>query len=151
MKVIIFCCALLLLLNTFSTAEIGLNQQVQNNQKRIDQLEDDLAEMLVELQDIRNQLVFSSPTQTSVDPLVGKWRCTNNLYSYNVFFSSNGRVVQEEAVLGNTKVNNWTRVGDEQIVFADGFLLRTEFESENELSIENINTNMVWKCLSIDE
>ena len=151
MKIIIFSCLFLLLFNSFSAAETGLEQQVQNNQMRIDQLEDDLADMQVELQDLRNQLASSTPPRTSTDPLVGKWNCSNNLYGYEIYFSPDGRVVQQEAVLGNTKVNNWVRVGDDQIIFADGFRLRTEFESDNEFSIENIKTNTAWKCIKIDE
>ncbi len=151
MKTIIVSCVLILLFNTITVAESDLDQQVRDNRNRIQQLENDLSEMQDALQDLRNQLSSSPPTPPSGDPLIGKWNCTNNLYNYEIYFASNGRVVQQEAVLGSTRMNNWTRAGKDQIIFADGFRLRTEFESNNELSVVNINTNTTWKCLRIDD
>lgn len=56
-----------------------------------------------------------------------------------------------QVVRGNVRVNNWTKVGEHQIVFADGLRLRTEFHSPGDFSVENLKSKAVWKCSRIDE
>lgn len=151
MKATILTIILILYAVSISVAEVPWEQQTSENSQRIMQLEEDLAEMRDELQALRNQISSDPPAQMLSDPIVGKWSCTNNLFTYDIFFEPNGQMVQQEAVLGNTRVTSWARVGEDQIVLSEGMRLHTEFESQDEFSVENLKSKAVWRCSRIVE
>ncbi len=151
MKTSILTIFLILYTVSISVAEVPWEQQIGENSQRIMQLEGDLVEMRDELQALRNQISSNPPTQLSSDQIIGKWSCTNNLFTHTIFFESNGQIIQQEAVLGDARVGSWARAGEGQIVLSEVLILHTEFESQDELLIENLNTKAAWRCSRIVE
>jgi hypothetical protein len=83
----------------------------------------------------------------AVDPLVGTWECTNNIFTYEVSFFDDGLLLQEEPTFSNVKSNRWLRLGEDKfIIKQQGATYNTYFRSNDELTVTNSNFPTTWEC-----
>ena len=82
----------------------------------------------------------------SVDPLVGSWLCTNNALSYTILFQAKGQLVAGEAFLGNTRSNNWVRLGEDRISIPGGPQFEIKFDDPNTFSYRELNVGSTGSC-----
>ena len=50
------------------------------------------------------------------DPLVGTWEGTNHVFTYEVSFSDDGLLLQEEPTFSKVKSSRWLRLGEDKFV-----------------------------------
>jgi hypothetical protein len=92
-------------------------------------------------------LITLTVAADAVDPLVGTWECTNNVFTYEVSFFDDGLVLQEEPTFSNVKSNRWLRLGEDKfIIKQQGATYNTYFRSNDELTVTNSNFPTTWEC-----
>lgn len=134
---------------------LELEKKLQQQELRIDRLE-------LELESLQNRLLdeqygqlenSDSPGASpgkNIDPLVGAWQCTNNMFNYDITFFEDGLLVQEEPVFSNTKRSKWRWLSENQFMVEQGLTFSTDFRSRDELILENRSSNAIWNCFRIE-
>ena len=124
-----------------SYAESDLEERVTRLEEQVRQLYEQLGSRP------RAQQPYVSPeTRSSSDPLIGRWFCSDGSFSTEIFFEASGRMLQKEPVLGKTGTSRWYRMSKNKISTAGGASFNIEFESENQLSVQEPNTRTSWDC-----
>ena len=92
-------------------------------------------------------LITLTVAADAVDPLIGTWEFTNNVFTYEVSFFDDGLVLQEEPTFSNVKSNRWLRLGENKfIIKQQGATYNTYFRSNDELTVTNSNFPTTWEC-----
>lgn len=151
--------AISLVFSSFSPAAaneiLELEKKLQQQELRIDRLELELEALQNRLLDEQyGELETSGSPEVSprnnIDPLVGAWQCTNNMFNYEITFFEDGLLVQEEPVFSNTKRSQWRRLGENQFIVEQGLTFSTDFRSKDELILENRSSNSIWNCFRLE-
>ena len=94
-------------------------------------------------------LITLTVAADAVDPLVGTWECTNNVFTYEVSFFDDGLLLQEEPTFSKVKSSRWLRLGENKFVIKPGATYNTYFRSNDELTVTNSNFPTTWECSRI--
>ena len=146
---IIMTCLLLMAatapLHAASTAD--LERRLDQQERRIDRLESDLEALQNQLYQQPIDVGSSRPAnQSAVDPLVGVWDCTNNVFNYEISFFANGRLLQEEPSFSKVKSSRWSRTRQNQFVTQQGLTWSADFRNDDEVTITNLTDQASWTC-----
>ena len=82
----------------------------------------------------------------AVDPLVGTWECTNNVFTYEVSFFDDGLLLQEEPMFNKVKSSRWLRLGENKLAIKPGATYNMYFRSNDELTVTNPSFPTTWEC-----
>ncbi len=131
-----------------------LEKRLQQQERRIDRLEravESLQSRLLDSQYGEPADVGSSRGQdrNAVDPLVGTWECTNNVFNYDISFFADGRLIQEEPFFSKAKGSRWSRLDEDRFVTKQGQTFSMDFRSNDELTVTNMTNKGVWECSRI--
>jgi hypothetical protein len=116
----------------------------QELQKRVEQLE----EQLQALQSLPPAGRPAAAGRQIVidDPLIGTWRCTNKVFTYDMTFFADGLLLQESTTFGPMRELSWTRVADDEVLFTGGIKIRTRLSGLDRMTAENLGTRAQWEC-----
>lgn len=124
-----------------------LEKRLQQQERRIDRLERTVETLQSQLMDSQHEAPGANGSaRGAVDPLVGSWECTNNVFNYDITFFDDGRIIQEEPFFSTARNSRWTRMSDNRFVTEQGFSFDTDFHSENDLTVTNMTSQSVWNC-----
>lgn len=159
MKNLILASLLFILSVSVAFAEEDLKNQVMENQTRIEQLEGEIDALQETLEYLESRMNSGDSGQMSVDPIIGTWNCTNSLYTYEIIFDVDGNLVQQGNVLGNARTTTWSRAGNSQILIghagaderSQASRLRPEFQSQDEFTVQVIESGTLWRCERISQ
>ncbi len=84
--------------------------------------------------------------RNAVDPLVGSWECTNNVFNYDITFFDDGRIIQEEPFFSTARNSRWTRMSDNRFVTDQGMSFEAVFHANGSLTVTNMSNQGVWEC-----
>lgn len=126
--------AVMVPLLVLSLAERSLAGRGEGREERLQQLEQRMDEL------------EGRSAGYAVDPLVGSWFCTNNALSYTILFLENGQLVAGEAFLGNTRGNNWIRLGEDRISIPGGPQFDIRFDDPDNFSYRELNVGSTGSC-----
>ena len=145
--------ALLCAVPTMSAASetARLEKRLDQQQRRIDRLERAVESLQSRLLDEQYAPDGASgrpgaSEKPAKDPLTGVWECSNNVFTYEISFFANGRLIQEEPFFSKTAQDGWTRTSDDEFVTRQGHSFRTEFRNDDELTVTNQSNRAVWEC-----
>jgi cell division protein FtsB len=144
-----------LLLSTSSLAASpdinDLEKRLQQQERRIDRLERTVESLQSHLMDAQ----YDTPSddgqsraqdRNAVDPLVGSWECTNNVFNYDITFFDDGRIIQEEPFFSTARNSRWTRMSDNRFVTDQGMSFEAVFHANGSLTVTNMSNQGVWEC-----
>ncbi|MBW2504092.1 MAG: hypothetical protein JRE16_05925 [Deltaproteobacteria bacterium] len=153
MRITVLLITLLSWPNLALSTNTDIEEIVDQQERRIEQLESEvqrLENQLHELQSANQTTVDPDETvlDNQLDPLVGIWECTNNVFNYEITFFKDGRLIQEEPSFSKTKTSRWTRTKEDQFVTAEqgGNAWSTDFSNINEVTITNLSNQATWSC-----
>ncbi len=126
-------------------------KRLQLQERRIDRLEQAVESLQNRLLDSEygeagNPANSRSQDRAATDPLVGTWECTNNVFTYDISFFGDGRLIQEEPFFSKAKGSSWSRLDEERFATEQGMTFSTSFRSNNELTVTNLTNRVVWEC-----
>jgi cell division protein FtsB len=130
---------------------IGIENRLQQQERRIDQLERTVEALQNHLMELENGIPAHiensrSMDTNTIDPLVGTWECTNNVFKYDISFFADGHLIQEEPFFSMAKNSRWTRMSENRFVTDQGFSFTTDFQSVDILTVTNMNNQSAWYC-----
>jgi hypothetical protein len=129
----------------------NLERQLQQQERRIDRLERAVESLQSRLMDSQyGETAESSssraPDRNVIDPLVGTWECTNNVFNYDISFFGDGHLIQEEPFFSKAKGSRWSRLDEDRFVTEQGQTFSMDFRSNDELTVTNQTNKSVWEC-----
>jgi hypothetical protein len=125
-----------------------MQRKIQEQQRHIDSLEQTIEDLESQLMGLQQGQPSINPTRGLDDPLVGTWQCTNNVFTYDMTFFADGRLLQETPTFGKFREGTWRRAGDDEVILRDGTRLRTSFRSEDRMTAEKVpnQSQTSWSC-----
>ncbi|MCK4509079.1 MAG: hypothetical protein KAU27_11080 [Desulfuromonadales bacterium] len=131
-----------------------LERRLQQQERRIDRLEravESLQSRLLDSQygDPANVGSSQAQNRNTIDPLVGTWECTNNVFNYDISFYADGRLIQEEPFFSKAKGSRWSRLSEDRFVTDRGQTFSMDFRSNDELTVTDQTNRGVWECSRI--
>jgi hypothetical protein len=128
-----------------------LEKRLQQQERRIDRLERAVEALQDSLMDSQytepdNSGNSRAPDLNALDPLVGTWECTNNVFNYDISFFGDGRLIQEEPFFSKARGGRWSRLSEDRFVTDNGQTFSMSFRSDNELTVTNLTNQGVWEC-----
>ena len=126
-----------------------LEKRLQEHERRIDRLERTVESLQNHLTDAKYDTPGESGSardRNAVDPLVGSWECTNNVYNYDITFFDDGRIIQEEPFFSTARNSRWTRMSDNRFVTDQGMSFEAAFHANGSLTVTNMSNQGVWEC-----
>jgi hypothetical protein len=144
--------SLSLTLPSFSLAAsdiVDLERRLQQQERRIDRLEREVEVLQDRLMDSQYGEASSRPATDldRVDPLVGTWECTNNVFNYDISFFDDGQMIQEEPFFSKVRSSRWSRLSKDQIATDRGLAFKTSFRSNDRVTVTNRASKESWECL----
>ena len=155
--IIIFCLALTSLSLGVHPAQANtadLERRLQQQERRIDRLERAVESLQSRLMDEQYGETTDSgssraPDRSAIDPLVGTWECTNNVFNYEISFFADGRLIQEEPFFSKARSSRWSRLSEDRFVTEQGLTFNMSFRSNDELTVNNLAGEGSWACSRI--
>jgi hypothetical protein len=131
-----------------------LERRLKQQERRIDRLEkavESLQSRLLDEQYGKTGSPGNSRAQdrNAIDPLIGTWECTNNVFNYEISFFADGRLIQEEPFFSKARGSRWSRMGENRFVTEQGMTFNISFQSENQLTVTEQTNQGVWECSRI--
>ena len=128
-----------------------LERRLNQQERRIDRLEqavESLQGRLMDEQYGRSDRPGEARAQdrNAIDPLIGSWECTNNVFNYEISFFADGRLIQEEPFFSKARGSRWSRMGEDRFVTEQGMTFNVNFRSNNELTVIEQTNQGVWEC-----
>lgn len=128
-----------------------LERRLKLQERRIDRLEqavESLQNRLMDEQYGNSDRSGDARVQDSnaVDPLIGSWECTNNVFNYEISFFADGRLIQEEPFFSKARGSRWSRMSEDRFVTEQGMTFNVSFRSDNELTVTDMTNRGVWEC-----
>lgn len=128
-----------------------LEKRLMQQERRIDRLERQVEALQGQLMDAQYGDQGSSSSsrakdRNTIDPLVGNWECTDNVFTYDISFFENGRLVQEEPFFSKAKGGRWSRLSGDRFATDQGVTFSVDFRSDDELNVTNLTNNNLWNC-----
>jgi hypothetical protein len=129
----------------------NLEKRLQQQERRIDRLERAVESLQSHLMDSQYGETAESggsraPDSNAIDPLVGTWECSNNVFNYDISFFGDGRLIQEEPFFSKAKGSRWSRLDEDRFVTEQGQTFSMDFRSNDELTVTNQTNKSVWEC-----
>jgi hypothetical protein len=128
-----------------------LEKRLKQQERRLDRLEkavESLQSRLLDSQYGNPADVGSSRAQNrnAIDPLIGSWECTNNVFNYDISFYDDGSLIQEEPFFSKARGSRWSRLSEDRFVTDQGLTFGTSFRSNDELTVTNQTNEGIWEC-----
>ncbi len=130
---------------TQETEMNALIRVIEDNQIRIQRLERTVDDLRSQVRDLEDQLVGGG-AEAPADPIIGSWECTNDVFTYAIFFDGSGQVVQQEPTFGNARNTTWSRLNETEILVAGQVALGLDFYSDDSLTITDGRNKTSWEC-----
>jgi hypothetical protein len=134
-----------------STDIYDLEKRLQQQERRIDRLERAIESLQSHFMDTQYDTPVDdgrsrAQDRNAVDPLVGSWECTNNVFNYNITFFDDGRIIQEEPFFSTSRNSRWTRMSENRFVTDQGMSFEENFHANGSLTVTNMSNQNVWEC-----
>ena len=125
-----------------------LERRLLQQERRIDRLEREVEILQDKLMDSEYGTTGTDRARdiNTIDPLVGNWECSNNVFTYDISFYDNGLLVQEEPFFSSAKSSKWSRLNENNIATDRGLTFSTSFQSEDRVTVTNRSNQEVWEC-----
>lgn len=134
---------------TLAASDIAdLERRIQTQERRIDRLEREVEALQDRLLDSQYGAPGSDRARdvNTIDPLVGTWECSNNVFTYDISFYDDGLLIQEEPFFSKAKSSKWTRLNEKNIATDRGLTFSTSFRSNDRVTVTNRSNQEVWDC-----
>lgn len=131
-----------------SSHTADLEKRLLQQERRIDRLERQVEALQSQLMDAQYGAQGSprASNRDTIDPLIGSWECTDNVFTYDISFFEDGRLVQEEPFFSKAKSGRWSRLSGDRLATGQGLTFSIDFRSNDELAVTNLTNNNLWNC-----